>query len=50
MLTLFRKVRKYYELNKLKKKKMQTKSILTFCAVKAAEQKRIGYLPFDINV
>ena len=27
-----------------------TKSILTFCTVKATEQKRVGYWSFDINI
>ena len=37
--------------NGLKKfEKIQTKFILTFCTVKATEQKRVGYLSFDINI
>ena len=34
----------------LKKNEKKTKSILTFCTLKAAEQKRVGYLSLDVNI
>ena len=46
-LTLFWEMGKSYGLKKNEKK---TKSILTFCTVKAAEQKRVGYLSLDVNI
>ena len=47
-VTLFWEMRKSYGLEKFGK--IQPKSILTFCTVKAAEQKKVGYLSFDISI
>ena len=47
-LTLFWEMGKSYGLKKIEK--IQTKSILTFCTVKATEQKRVGYLSLDVNI
>ena len=47
-LTLFLEIAKSYGLKKFEK--IQTMSILMFCAVKTTEQKRVGYLSFDVNI
>ena len=47
-LTLFLQMGKSYGLKKFEK--IQTMSVLTFCVVKTTEQKRIGYLSFDVNI
>ena len=47
-LTLFWEMGKSHGLKK--NEKIQTKSILTFCTVKATEQKRVGYLSLDVNI
>ena len=47
-LTLFLETGKSYGLKKFEK--IQKMSVLTFCAVKATEQKRVGYLPFNVNI
>ena len=47
-LTLFLELGKSYGLKTFEK--IQTMFILTFCAVKTTEQKRVGYLSFDVNI
>ena len=47
-LTLFLEMGKSYGLKKFEK--IQTMSVLTLCAVETTEQKRVGYLPFDVNI